>query len=355
MAAGFTFPPFQVHPLLRHRHLQTSFGTLFPRRFAHATAWRAARQARQFTLADGDRLTAFLHEHPDDPQRQRPLLLIISGLEGHADTHYMQGMSSKAFAAGYHSLRLNYRTCGGTEHLSQRLYNGGMIGDVDAVVRSLTAEAPWPVVLAGVSLGANLLLRLVGTYGETPPDGLRGAVAISPPIELAAAGHALQHGSNRIYDRYFLRSLKRRLRTKLALHPPEAAQLTLFHRGLAAPTLLDFDDAFTGPLNGFADAAEYYRTASTGDLVGALRVPTLLIHAQDDPMIAMDAFERRRDLMAANPYLTTVFPDRGGHVGFLQAPRVANPAPWMDGYWAENAAVAFLDWLATGGDGRSGV
>jgi predicted alpha/beta-fold hydrolase len=346
MATAFTFPPFQAHPLLQHRHVQTIFGTVLPRRFTAATAWRAAGTVREFTVADGDRLQGILHVHPDDPRRQRPLLLLISGLEGHAGVHYMQGMSSKAFAAGYHSLRLNYRTCGDTGHLARKLYNGGMIGDVDAVIRELSAEAPWPIVLAGVSLGANKILRLFGTYGTDPPQGLMGSIAISPPIELAATGHALERGSNRIYDRYFLRSLKRRLRRQIELYRPDEAAMVHFRRGLQAATLRQFDDVFTGPVNGFADAGDYYRSASTGDLVGAISLPTLLIHAKDDPMIAMDAFDRRSGLMAANPALTTIFTDRGGHVGFLQAPGAPRPAPWMDGYWAENAAVAFVDWLA---------
>jgi predicted alpha/beta-fold hydrolase len=348
MAVNFEFPPFQPHPSLRHRHAQTMFGTLFPRRFATAIAWRQAAESREFTMADGDRLQAVLHRHPDDPQLRRPLLLLLSGLEGHVDTHYMQGMSTKAFAAGYHSLRLNYRTCGGTEHLARRLYNGGMIEDIDTVIRQLGKEADWRIVLAGVSLGANKLLRLLGTYGETPPAHLLGGMAISPPIELAVAGQALSQGFNRVYDRFFLQSMKRRLRRMLAQPSLRPEDQVHYRRGLAAQNLLVFDDVLTGPSGGYGNAADYYRTASTGDLVGAIRVPTLLIHAKDDPMIPMAPFERRAGLLAGNPWLTTIFTEAGGHVGFIQSPAAACPEPWMDAYWAENAAIAFLRWIDGG-------
>jgi predicted alpha/beta-fold hydrolase len=342
MNAGFTFPPFQVHPLLRHRHVQTIFGTVFPRRFRGAETWRAAGSRREFTMPDGDRLQGVLHQHPDDPQRLRPLLLLVSGLEGHADVHYMQGMSSKAFAVGLHSLRLNYRTCGGTDHMARKLYNGGMIADLDTVIRALAAEAPWPIVIAGVSLGANKVLRLLGTYGDTPPSGLAGGVAISPPIELARAAEALQQGFNRVYDAYFLRSLKARMRRRLAIGGNDDTDTACLRQGLRARTTRQFDESVTGPMGGYGDADTYYETASTGDLVSAIRVPTLLIHAKDDPMIAMPAFERRADLIAANPHLTAIFTDQGGHVGFLQAPTAPRPEPWMDDHWAENAAVAFV-------------
>ncbi len=345
MAARFAFPAFQAHAALSQRHVQTVFGTLFPRRFGRARAWRQAASSREFTMPDGDRLTGILHRHPDDPDLRRPILVLLSGLEGHADTHYMRGLSAKAFAAGFHSLRLNYRTCGGTEHLARHMYNGGLIEDIDRVIRQLGTEAPWPIVIAGVSLGANKVLRLLGTYGEAPPPGLMGGIAISPPIELAEAGKALEQGFNRVYDAYFLRSMQRRLRRKLAFDLNSPQERALFQQALGVRTVHAFDEVVTAPLGGFADVAAYHRHASTGDLIGAIRLPTLLIHAKDDPLIAMPVFDRRATMLAGNPSLTTLFTERGGHVGFVQAADAPRPAAWMDAYWAENAAVAYLEWL----------
>jgi predicted alpha/beta-fold hydrolase len=341
----FEFPAFQVHRALAQRHVQTVFGTVFPRRFGWATAWRQAAEPREFVMPDGDRLTGVLHAHPADPGRHRPLLILLSGLEGNADTHYMQGMSAKAFGAGFHSLRLNYRTCGGTEHMARRMYNGGLIEDIDVIIRQFAAEAPWPIVIAGVSLGANKVLRLLGTYGEQPPPGLMGGVAISPPIDLSVTARTLTQGLNRMYDAYFIRTMKKRLRRILALRRNSEIEMALLRQGLTVRTVRAFDETVTAPMGRFIDAADYYEHASTGDLVGAIRVPALLIHAKDDPLIPMSPFEARAALLDGNPYVTTVFTETGGHVGFIQAAAAPRSEPWMDAYWAENAAVAYVQWL----------
>ncbi|MBC7543565.1 MAG: hypothetical protein H7338_12630 [Candidatus Sericytochromatia bacterium] len=354
MTSRFDFPAFQAHPALPHRHLQTVFATLFPRRFERESAWRAAATPREFTMPDGDRLTAILHRHPADPDLTRPLLVLLSGLEGHVGTDYIQGLSTKAFAAGYHSLRLNYRSCGGTEHLALRMYNGGLIADIDSVVRQLAAEAAWPIVIIGVSLGANKVLRLLSSYGDSPPPGLLGGVAVSPPIDLAASGMALRQGFNRTYDAYFLRSMKKRLRRKLALGMNSPDEMTRFRQALGVRTVGAFDALITAPMGGYADVGDYYRQASTGDGLGAIRVPSLLIHAKDDPLIVMQPFEQRAALLEDNPYMTTLFTDRGGHVGFLQAPSAPRTAPWMDAHWAENAAIAYVGWLAAQAASGSG-
>lgn len=345
MATPFDFPPFQAHPWLGGQHLQTVFGTLFPRRFKWAGAWQRAARPVEYVMADGDRLSGILHCHPDDPERRRPLVVVLSGLEGHVGAHYMQGISAKAFAAGYHSLRLNYRTCGGTEHLARRMYNAAAIGDIDSVVRQLGNDGDWPIVLVGVSLGGNKVLRLLGTYGDSPPEGLLGGVAISPAIDLTASQQALRQGFNRVYDAYFLRSLQRRVRRKLALGRDEPGIEALYRQALTARNVGDFDEWLTAPLGGYADANDYYRQASAGDLIGAIRLPALILHAQDDPFVSIAAFEQRAALVAANPCLTTRFTDKGGHVGFVQGAEAPRPVAWMDAYWAENAAIAYVQWL----------
>lgn len=347
MATRFDFPPFRAHPGLGDRHLQTVFGTLFPRRFRWAVAWQRAARPVEYVMADGDRLSGILHCHPDDPERRRPLVVVLSGLEGHVGAHYMQGLSAKAFAAGYHSLRLNYRTCGGTEHLARRMYNAASIGDIDAIIRQLATERDGPIVLAGVSLGGNKVLRLLGTYGESPPHGLLGGVAISPAIDLQASQQALRQGFNRVYDAYFLRSLQRRVRRKLALGVDEPQVEAMYRQGLQARNVGEFDEWLTAPLGGYADAGDYYRRASAGDLIGEIRLPSLILHAQDDPFAVMAPFEQRAAMIAANPCLTTLFTAKGGHVGFVQATKAPRPAAWMDAYWAENAAIAYVQWLET--------
>jgi predicted alpha/beta-fold hydrolase len=336
----FSAPPFRCHPLWRHGHLQTIVTTLVPRRIG-TQSWRSAAIPREFELADGDRLTAALHIHADDPGRTKPLVILLHGLEGDVDSHYVRGMSAKAHALGFHSLRLNYRGCGGSDALSRKLYNGDLIGDIDTVVRTMAAEAAWPIVVVGVSLGANKILRLFADYGDNPPPGLLGGVAISPPIDFLMTNVAFRQGFNWVYDKYFLRKLKVKLQRRQALYGHDTGISQRVKNGLATNWLRDFDEAVTAPEGGFANAHEYYSRAGVGDGLVAIRIPTLIIHAKDDPLIPMEVFDSRAALIASNPALTTIFTDRGGHVGFLEHPSMIPPEPWMDHYWAENQAIAF--------------
>lgn len=336
--------PFTPHPWLRNHHVQTIYGTLFPRRSVHP-GWSACAEERELVLPDGDRLRAILHVHPDDPGRTRPLVVLLHGLEGSHDSHYVRGMSLKAYLLGFHSLRLNYRGCGDTEHLCSRFYNGHMVEDVDHVIREFAREAPWPIVPIGVSLGANMLLRLLATYGDRPPAGLAGAVAISPPIDFHQTHRAFQQGFNRVYDRYFLRKLKRKLRRRVAMRPDDGELAARTRRGLAAPWLFDLDQAITAPEGGFKDAYDYYDRAGTGDGLRDIRVPTLILHAEDDPLIPMAMFQARAAMIAENPALTVIFTPAGGHVGFMERAGEPRPEAWMDHFWAENQALAFVRWL----------
>lgn len=344
-ATPFELEPFRPHPLLANQHVQTIYGTLFPRAFPDDAQWRASGEERLFELPDGDRLLGMLHRHPDDPDGRRPLLLLMHGLEGAIDSHYVQGMSVKAYRLGYHTLRLNFRNCGGTEHLAKGLYNSTLIEDVDEVLRVLAAEGWRELVPVGVSMSANMLLSLLASYGDRPPVPLLGAVAISPPIEQTLVSEAFAQGFNKVYDAYFLVKLrqKRERRARLAPDEPERAEAAAIARRVK--NLREFDDAITSKSLGLENAEAYYRAASAGDRLGQVRVPTLLIHAQDDPFLPFSMFERRMAMIEANPALTTSFPRHGGHVGFVEWLHAIGREGWMDGYWAENQALRFVRWL----------
>lgn len=339
--------PFEPNRLLLHPHLQTVVGEVFPRRLsAEHDPWRAALQEELFELSDGDRLQAFMHLQPDDPERRRPVVLQLHGLEGHAASHYQVGLSAKAFAAGFHSVRLNFRNCGDTEHLAKKLYTGHGIPDVLEVIAQLRDGWGFRTVYAtGVSLGANLLLRLLADAGEAPPAGLAGAVAVSPPIEMAAVGEAFRQGLNWGYEAFFLNSLKRKLRRKVRLSPGGRELAPLVAMLPSIKTLRQFDERITAPCNGYADAKDYYTRASAGGDLPRIAVPTLIIHAQDDPFLPFGMYAPRMDAIRSNPHLTALFPAHGGHVGFLSRPGAARRAPWMDERWAENEAIAYLQSL----------
>lgn len=349
VATQFEIEPFRPNPLLLNQHAQTIVGTVLPRHFRDEAAWRESGSERVFELPDGDRLLGVLHRHPGDPDRRQPLLLLMHGLEGAVDSHYVRGMSVKAFRLGYHSLRLNFRNCGGTEHLASRLYTSMLIDDIDHVLRLLAAEG-WPVVIpVGVSMSANMLLALLARYGDQAPEPVRGAVTISPPIEQTQVSEAFGKGFNRIYDAYFLVKLRQKMARRAELAPDDARAAEEAELARRVRNLREFDDRITARSLGVEDAYAYYRAASSGDRLADIRVPTLLIHAQDDPFLPFSMFQSRMDVIARNPALITSFPEHGGHVGFLGAPFTPVSEPWMDEYWAENQAVRFVRWLTQRG------
>ncbi len=180
---------------------------------------------------------------------------------------------------------------------------------------------------AGFSLGGNVLLKWLGESGDGP---VRVAVAISVPFDLASGAIRLEQGFSRVYRRYLVGKLKRKTRAKAALLEGRVE----VERVLRSRTFVEFDDAATAPLHGFANAKDYYARSSCNRYLGAIRVPTLLIYAADDPFLPAGAIPRAA--VAANPHLAAAFTQRGGHVGFVSGP------PWKPVFWAEQRAADFV-------------
>jgi hypothetical protein len=226
----------------------------------------------------------------------------------------MLATAEKAFRVGFNVVRMNFRNCGGTEHLTPTLYHGGLSEDLGAVLKELIQrDGLGRLFLLGFSLGGNMVLKLLGEYGEQAPKELVAVCAISPSVDLAASGNSICQRSNWIYHRDFVRRLKSRIRLKGKLYP-ELYDTRALH---LIRTIREFDDRFTSVAHGFTDAADYYHRASALRVIGKIRVPTLIIHAQDDPFIP---FAPLRDpSVRSNPYILLLDPERGGHVAFIQA------------------------------------
>lgn len=251
----------------------------------------------------------------------------------------MVGISRKAFARGFHTMRMNLRNCGGTEQLTSTLYCAALSEDVPPIVRHLRdACGVGEVYAAGVSLGANILLKFLGEQGEHGRDDLGGLAVISPPPDLALGARRLLKPSNWIYQRHFVRSLIERVRRK-ATHDPGIADLQRVGR---IRTVYEFDDLVTAPHFGFATAEDYYSKASCGPLLCRIRVPTLIVQAKDDPLIPFESF--RFVGIESNPFLQLLATEQGGHAGFLAARPVVPDD--LDEYWAEARVVQFLSALA---------
>jgi uncharacterized protein len=290
---------------------------------------------RHFDVERGTRVLAHCYWQPG-PAERHPVLLALHGLEGSSSAHYMRGIADKAFARGFSVILLNQRNCGGTEHLAETLYHSGLTADADHVIREIASEGIERVVVAGYSLGGNLALKLAGDYGDRPPAVLRGVCAVSPVLELDACVRALERRQNFIYQWNFVRGLKSRMRRKALTHPGRFPLLPLAD----VRSVRQFDEVFTAPAFGFAGATDYYHRASAMRVIDRVRVPALIITAEDDPFVPVEPLKEPR--LRGNPNITLVITRHGGHCGF-----VADSTAPDDGYWAEQQVVEFAARHAT--------
>jgi len=267
-----------------------------------------------------------------------PTLVLLHGLVGSAEAVYLVGTADKAFAKGFNTVRLNMRNCGGTAHLTPTLYHSGLTHDLRSVMTELLeVDGLMNLFVSGFSLGGNVVLKLLGEWGEDAPPMVRGAVAVSPPVDLAECSRAIEAGAfNDVYQRRFLRLLKVTMRQKGALFP-DRYDLTEIDQ---IRTLREFDDRFTAPHSGFGDAATYYERASALPFIPKIRVPTLIVSARDDGMIPADPLLSEE--VRANEAVRCVITDRGGHIAFIgRRPAEVGDESDLDRRWAENRIVQF--------------
>jgi uncharacterized protein len=317
---------FEPRASLRSGHRMTLYGWGNPRYFPRLPP----PTRRVFNVAPDTRVAADCHWQPRP--WERPTLLALHGLNGSSDAHYMRGLAAKAFAHGLNVLRLNQRNCGGTEHLASGLFHSGLTTDAARVVDELTrVDGIGAVAVAGYSLGGNLALKLAGEYGDNPPPALIGVAAVSPIIEIEECTRALERPENFLYEWNFVRDLKRRMRTKARLRPGAFDVSGLD----AIRTVRGFDEAITAPHFGFRNASDYYYRASAMRVVDRIRVPALVLTAEDDPFVPVQPFRDPR--VGANPHIDLRISAHGGHCGF-----VGERAGDDDGYWAESQIVEFV-------------
>jgi predicted alpha/beta-fold hydrolase len=325
--------PFIPHPALRNPHAQTIAGTLIPRRQGLAAK---SAERRLFDVSTDAQVLALCSWQPDP--RQSPTLLIAHGMEGSVDSRYVLGTAEKALEAGFNAIRVNFRNCGGTEHLTPTLYHAGLTDDLRHIIGELIEKDRLDeIYLAGFSLGGNVALKLAGEYGSAAPAEMKGIVAVSPSIDLAACADAIEMRSNTIYHLRFIFSLRNRLRRKARLFP-DRYDTSLLRR---IWSIRKFDDTYTAPHSGFRGVAHYYERASALRVIDRIELPALIIHAKDDPFIPFSQFNSPE--LTGNPNLALLAPDRGGHVGFIRG-----DAEGEARFWAEVMAIEFLKLLREG-------
>ena len=275
------------------------------------------------------------HCHWQEKRAAAMTVVIVHGLEGSSDSEYMLGIASKGLAAGMNVVRMNQRNCGGTEHFAPTLYHSGLSSDVAAVARNLIEnDGIARLALVGFSMGGNLVLKTAGEWGGEAPAQVRAVVAVCPALDLAASADALHLPGNRLYEYYFMWRLRRRLREKARLFPGAFDVSRL--RG--ARSLRQFDDKITAYYCGFSGADDYYSRAAASKVVDRIAVPTLILHAANDPFIRILPETRRKIL--GNPNIQFLESADGGHCSFLAEP------DGYDGRWAEQQLVEFLRGIA---------
>jgi predicted alpha/beta-fold hydrolase len=303
-----------------------------------------APRVERWDTPDGDFVDLHRLSAPTDAPPDAPRLLFLHGLEGSIRSHYVAGFFGEAARRGWAADLLVFRGCGSEPNKAARFYHSGETSDLAFVLDRLLRQHPHsPVILAGVSLGGNVLLKFLGECDGNLPPQLRAAAAISVPFDLERGARFISKGFSRVYDQHFLRTLRRKAFTKLEQYPQ------LFDRGrLARATCIyDFDDAVTAPVHGFVDAHDYYSRSSSLRWIDRIQLPTLLLSAIDDPFLPSEVLDEVREAAARTPALTIEFTERGGHVGFI-----SGRLPWRPFYYAEWRACEFLASILNRSDHR---
>jgi predicted alpha/beta-fold hydrolase len=315
-------PDFSPPRLLHNPHLMT----LVPRYWRRAALLRGMPvESRLFTTVPDSQLLGLCHWQPD--RKASPTVVLVHGLEGCSESHYMRGIGSKAYLAGMNVIRMNQRNCGGTEHLTPTLYNSGLGMDFQAVIEELVDRDGLSTIwLVGYSMGGNLALRAAAALGARA--SFAGAIAVCPNIDPTQCVNALEQPGNWIYHNHFLTQLKARMKRKALLFPGKW-NLSGLDR---IRTLREFDHRYTAPDGGYRDGADYYDRAGARHVLDAISVPTTIFTAQDDPFIPYTMFDM--PTLRGHGSVRLVAPRYGGHCGFFQS-----RCNGEDHFWVENRIV----------------
>jgi predicted alpha/beta-fold hydrolase len=316
---------FEPHWWLRTGHLQTVASAFAPREFALPEG-----EERLFRVDAETQLKGICHWQAGKAL-DLPVIVTVHGLEGSCDSNYVKGIADKAWARGFHAVRMNQRNCGGTERLTPTLYNSGMSGDYAAVLAELVEKDGFTkVFFAGYSMGGNLVTKMAGEFADGAPKQLRGVAAVCPALDLSACADALERVDNYFYQRHFVTGLMARYRKKQELFPERYST-----NGLGPiRSVREFDDAITAPAFGYRDAEDYYEHVGAKRVVDQVRVPMLMITAQDDPFVPYGSFLKAR--VTENACVDFVAPRHGGHCGFISR------YEGVERFWAEERIVEWV-------------
>lgn len=313
---------YTAPPWLPGGHLQTLYPVLFLR------GPRPTYRRERWELDDGDFLDADWADGPADA----PLLVLFHGLEGSSASPYARCLMRAVQQSGWRGVAVNFRGCSGEENRLPRAYFAGDSVEIGNVLARLRARFPaTPIFAAGISLGGNALLKWLGEAGDGAREFVDGAAAVSAPLDMNAAGRALDSGFNRrVYTAHFLATLKRKSLAKAARFPGLLDAKAI----RKAATFREFDTLVTAKLHGFRDAEDYWTRASSRPFLKHIAIPALVLNAKNDPFLPAHALPKTHEVSAS---VTLQQPASGGHVGF--------PGGAFPGHidWLPGRILAFME------------
>ena len=259
-----------------------------------------------------------------------PIILILHGLEGSIESHYVNGAMIAMFNQGWRPILMHFRGCSGTHNIKARGYHSGETGDLRFLIKTIHARYPDKKLAAvGFSLGGNVLLKYLGEYGKD--CRIDAAVAVSVPFVLIDAADRLNSGFSKIYQRHLIQQIQKRIKDKFEIREDAPFSLTEISKW---NNFHLFDNFVTAPLHGFSNSTEYYRLCSSRQFLKNICIPVLVIHAKDDPFLSTEAIPGAADLPGN---VTLEISEKGGHVGFIEG-----PLPWRPHYWLESRIPEYL-------------
>jgi len=305
----------------KSRHIQTLWSNLFRR-----LPPLPPMQRKRIELDDGDFIDVDCLL-----KSNRPSLLLLHGLEGSIDSHYIRGMINTAHKQDWQVLVMHFRSCSGEPNRLQRSYNSGVSDDLDEVIKKLRLQTISIDYIVGYSLGGNVLLKWLGEQKENTQ--IKAAAAVSVPLMLGVCAVEIHKGFSRLYEFVLLFTLRRKTRQKIDKFGSQVLPSQDFVAKLNS--FLMFDNYVTAPVHGYKDGDDYYQKASSRQFVKHIQVPTLIIQAKDDPFmndtVIPDCHETPKNVtLEAN--------ENGGHVGFVDG-----KWPWRAEYYLERRIPLFLE------------
>ncbi len=324
--------PFVPRRFLSNGHLQTIVGNFLPRTLPLPEPESQLIEVEAATSACGASFVlCHCHWQPAEVRSERLTVVIVHGLEGSSSSPYVLGNSARALKAGCNVVRMNMRSCGAGRDCSPTIYHAGRSEDVAIVMAEMArAHLIRSFALVGYSMGGNLVLKLAGELGSAPPPYLKAVVGVSPLMDLVTSSAALHEPQNLLYQSRFLADLLKHIRHQAELYPGlySAEGLNKIRN------MRQFDEQIVARYGGFASADDYYRSVASSNWAQDITVPTLILHALDDPFIRMTPETRGK--LVANSRVRLVETRHGGHCAFL------SPEPGDAGFWAERTLVDFL-------------